>query len=200
MGVKLIRGAILLVVLVVVLLVVGKYLQDHETIPGKATPVLPSITGTSVGTPTPPPISATQTSADLGQDAKTAPSGYAQSCAAAKPWGQQVSAPFVCLDAPKAGTAVPGNVTISGYAGGAFENGIVVTFYTESGGTRVPTTGESKFPATYTAPDVGMPGKFSINLSIGGAQHGAVLHLGAAIESPKDGSKVAETKVDVTIQ
>lgn len=198
MGVKVIRGAILVAVLVAVLLGVGKYLQDHETIPGKATPVQPSITGTSVGTPAPTPVA--ESPIDQGKDPKTAPAGYAQSCAASKPWGKQVTAPFVCLDAPKAGAAVPGNVTISGYAGGAFENTLVMTFYTESGGTRVPTSGESKFPITYTAPDVGMPGKFTVNLNIGGAQHGAALHLGVAIESPKDGSKVVETKVDVTIQ
>jgi hypothetical protein len=200
MGIKLIRGAILIAVLVVVLLGVGKYLQDHETIPGKATPVMPSVTGTSVGTATVAPSAvATQSPADLGKDAKTPPSGYAQSCAASKPWGQQVTAPFVCLDSPKAGSTVNSNLTISGYAGGAFENSVVLSFYTDTANGRVPGSGESIVPLVYTAPDIGMPGKISVNISMGGATAGT-LHLTVSIKSPKDGSNVAQSTVDVKLQ
>ncbi len=57
-----------------------------------------------------------------------APPGYGQSCASTHPWGVQVNAPFACIDEPKPGFSTPrgSQLAVRGYAGGSFENNVVV--------------------------------------------------------------------------
>ena len=190
--VKLLLGAIRWVVLVgalvVVLLGVGKLVQDREVLPGAITP-------------TPGP-NATVPANDEGRDAKVAPSGYAQSCASGIPWGQQVTRPFICIQSPKAGDSVPAGFTLRGYAGGAFEHTLVATVVAEmANGTRVPPQGAIRVPVTYTAPDIGMPGVWQLNVNLGGLPDGeGKLHIEVFAESPKDGARIAEATLDARLQ
>ena len=186
----LLRGAILTILLVAMLLFVGRWLQDREDIPDAVAPVQP----TTAPTATPGP-------ADDGHDAKTAPRGYAESCAASHAWGTQVTKPFICIEQPKAGATVRPSFTLRGYAGGAFENTLVLSVVAEqTNGTRVPATGDIRVPVTYTAPDVGMPGVWEFNVSLGGiAPGGGTIHVEVFAESPKDGSRTMETTLELKL-
>lgn len=197
------RWLILVALLVVVLLGVGTYLQNRETPPGKVAPVqpttgatstVPGVTTTTVPTAVPP--------SEEGRDAKVAPSGYAQSCASAFPWGQRVPRPFVCVQAPRAGDPVAPGFVMRGYAGGAFENTLVATIVAEmANGTRVPPTNAIRVPITYTAPDVGMPGVWQLSVNLGGLPEGeGKLHVEVFAESPQDGTRIVEAKFDARLQ
>lgn len=197
------RWGILVALLVAVLLGVGTYLQDREAIPGRVAPVQPTTGATStapVGTATGAP--STAPSSEDGRDAKIAPSGYAQSCASAFPWGQPVAKPFVCLQSPKASDSVTPTFTLRGYAGGAFENTLVVTVVADmAGGTRVPPQDAIRVPVTYTAPDAGMPGVWQLGVNLGGLPDGeGKLHIEVFAESPKDGSRLAWATLDARLQ
>jgi len=128
----------------------------------------------------------------------TPPAGYAQSCAAAAPWGVQVSAPFVCIDAPAAGTTVPpgSDLVVSGYAGGSFESHVLV----EVGGVLAQTASDmvATVPLTYVAPDVGMPGFWSTTIRLPADGLPSTLRVTASFSSPRDGSVVASASVDFT--
>lgn len=193
MGMKtagLLRGAILTILLVALLLFVGRWLQSREDIPDAVAPVQP----TTAPTATPGP-------GDGGRDAKVAPTGYAQSCAAANPWGQQVSKPFICIEQPAGGATVRPSFTLRGYAAGAFENTLVLSVVAQqANGARVPATGDIRVPVTYTAPDIGMPGVWEFNVSLGGiAPGGGTVHVEVFAESPKDGSRMMATTLELKL-
>ncbi len=197
--------------LIAALALLGAAACSAPTSPPIATPTAtstaprPTETPTASPSPTPSPTasptpSATPTSTPAGPpSAPTPPAGYAQSCAKAVPWGKQVTAPFVCLDAPIAGTHVArgARLLVRGYAGGSFENNVVVVLWTLAGGqagARVVQT-----PVTYVAPDVGMPGYWQVAFVVPADATPGLARVIAHFDSPKDGSVVAETGVDIVI-
>ena len=185
---RLVRGAVLVALLVLALLAVGKFLQDREVLPGAVTP-------------TPPP-NATVSAAEDGRDPKVAPSGYAQSCAAASPWGQPVTKPFVCVESPRGGDAIAPAFTIRGYAGGAFEQALVATVVAEmTNGTRVPAQDAIRVPVTYTTPAAGTPGMWQLSVNLGGLPEGdGRLHIEVFAERAQGGARIAETKLELRLQ
>ena len=123
--------------------------------PTSAAPSSPSPAGTVTATPSAP--------------AADSPEGYESSCAAAFPWGRQVTRGFVCIDSSYgSGGPTPttlSSVTIRGYAGGSFENNVVVDL------VRVAPDGSSgallaRKALTYTAPEIGMPGSWAVDLMV----------------------------------
>lgn len=130
------------------------------------------------------------------------PAGYEQSCAASHPWGNQVSAPFVCIDAPPHGTSVAGGTPISlrGYAGGSFENNVVVEWVvTRADGSR-PGGPPTRIPQTYAAPDLGMPGAWQLNVAVNETGLPVKVRFTAFFESPKDGARMAQASVEVELR
>ena len=160
----------------------------------------PTATPIPITTPTPtpaPPPSPTAFPTPPSVD--TPPEGYAQSCAREVPWGVQVSAPFVCLEAPAGAAHVaPGAaIEVRGYAGGSFESSVVVVLWTLAGGqegARVVTV-----PTIYAAPDIGMPGGWLVSAVVPPGATPGPARVIAHFDSPKDGSVVAETSVDIVI-
>lgn len=93
-----------------------------------ATVAITSATATASATGT-PRLSATPTA--TAPAGATPPVGYAGSCAAGRPWDVLGSDPFVCIDSPTAGKHVARGIplVVQGYAGGSFENNVVVDVY-----------------------------------------------------------------------
>ncbi len=131
----------------------------------------------------------------------TPPAGYAASCASTYPWGKQVTKAFVCIEQPAKGASVNRGSTlvVRGYAGGSFENNVVVEVRTVSASGVLAATPLVLKPMTYIAPDAGMPGFWTVELAIpaGPASNARVI---AHFESPKDGARVAEASVDVALR
>jgi len=130
------------------------------------------------------------------------PPGYYSSCAAAYPWGRQVTAGFVCIEPPfgieRGAQGELSAVSVQGYAGGSFENNVVLEL------VEIAANGTSGPPlvrqaTTYRAPDVGMPGSWSIRMPIRSGQQPPAgrLRVVAYFESPRDGARVAETTLDL---
>ncbi|MGE3857905.1 MAG: hypothetical protein AB7G21_13190, partial [Dehalococcoidia bacterium] len=163
-------------------------------------PPLPtaSATASPTGSPgsTPPTVlpspSSTPSAPGPGQ---APPAGYAQSCARDVPWGVQVTKPFICLDGPPAGTQVApgGRLQVTGYAGGSFENNVVVELWTLV--NRQPLNELVTTPLTYTAPDIGMPGKWEATLVVPPNVAPGDARVIAHFDSPRDGSVVAQDVV-----
>jgi hypothetical protein len=130
------------------------------------------------------------------------PAGYEQSCAAAHPWGQQVSRPFICLDAPASGTRVPNGTpfTLRGYAGGSFENSVVVEWRVTRADGTTAAGAPQRMSLTYTAPDLGMPGAWQVNIGMNETGLPARVALTAYFTSPKDGARVAEVSTEVVLE
>jgi hypothetical protein len=124
------------------------------------------------------------------------PSGYAASCAAGYPWGRQVTRAFVCIEAPQSGTTVTRgqSVMIRGYAGGSFENNVVVELHDANGNVPV------KEPLTYTAPDVGMPGFWEIRVLVPVGMPLGPARIVVYFASPRDGGIVALASVELRVQ
>lgn len=162
---------------------------DREGTPAAAPSASPSASASATAT-----ASATPTTLPTG------PAGYATSCAGAIPWGKQVTQPFVCIDFPAKGASVSrgGGIVVRGYAGGSFENNVVVEVrtVTASGALSAPVVQK---PKTYTAPDVGMPGFWTVDLAIPAGQPASARVI-AHFDSPKDGARVAEASVDITLR
>ncbi len=110
----------------------------------------PTASATPTGTPTPLPLAG-----------PTPPPGYAASCASTYPWGKQVTKLFVCIDEPKVGVVVGrgGTLVVRGHAGGSFENNVVVEVRAVDAGGRLAATPLFLKPLTYSALDLGMPGR-----------------------------------------
>lgn len=117
------------------------------------------------------------------------------------PWGKQVTKPFVCIDGPSAGAVVSrgGTLMVRGYAGGSFENNVVVEVRTVDASGALAAAPLVLKPTTYIAPDIGMPGSWSVELAIpvGAPSNARVI---AHFESPKDGERVAEASVAIVIR
>ena len=134
----------------------------------------------------------------------SAPGGYERSCAAEFPWARQVSRAFVCLESA---ASRPDNallIDVRGYAGGSFENNVVLELWTVDSGQPL-----LRRALTYTAPDVGMPGYFATTFNIEDpAKPGdrrpqyqpGPARVVAHFDSPRDGSRVAEDVIDFTLR
>jgi hypothetical protein len=148
--------------------------------------VAPTASSGRAATVTPATASATPTS-------PAAPAGYSTSCAAGYPWGVTVSGPFVCIDSPASGAQLASSVLLKGYAGGSFENNLVVEIQDGNG---VP-LGQTSL--TYTSPDVGMPGSWQLTLPVPpGQPTGAPGRIVARFNSPRDGAVVASDSIDIS--
>jgi len=89
-------------------------------------------------------------------------------------------------------------LTIRGYAGGSFENNVVVDL------VEVAPDGSSgrlivRQPLTYRAPEIGMPGAWTIELAPSPPLPAPLprLRVVAHFESPRDGSRAAEATLDL---
>ncbi len=162
----------------------------------------PSTTATSrpSATASPKAGSATPIAAPFDPDAE--PQGYAQSCAAAFPWGRQVTRGFVCIESPyvlqRTPQGVLTGVLVQGYAGGSFENNVVVDLVELAVDGSVART-LAREALTYRAPDAGMPGAWSVSLQLSssGPPPTGRLRVVAHFESPRDGARVAEDSMDL---
>lgn len=155
-----------------------------STVPATSTATATATaTGTPIATSTPTPTS-TPTSG--------APAGYSTSCAAGYPWGQTVTGPFVCIQFPNSGITPTGSVQLSGYAGGSFENNVVVALRDENNATLLQQS------LTYTAPDVGKPGTWQTNVPLPpGPPSNSPGRIIVYFTSPRDGQVVALDSIEL---
>ncbi|MGE0133859.1 MAG: Gmad2 immunoglobulin-like domain-containing protein [Dehalococcoidia bacterium] len=162
--------------------------EATPTVTQTATPVAsPTLTATSPATPT-----ATSTATATSTPASGAPAGYDTSCAAGYPWGQTVGGPFVCIQFPNSGITPSGSVPLSGYAGGSFENNVVVALRDESNATLLQQS------LTYTAPDVGRPGTWQTTVPLpSGPASGSPGRIIVYFTSPRDGQVVALDSIEL---
>ncbi|MEZ4554340.1 MAG: Gmad2 immunoglobulin-like domain-containing protein [Dehalococcoidia bacterium] len=162
--------------------------EATPTVTQTATPVAsPTLTATSPATPT-----ATSTATATSTPASGAPAGYDTSCAAGYPWGQTVGGPFVCIQFPNSGITPSGSVPLSGYAGGSFENNVVVALRDENNATLL------QQPLTYTAPDVGKPGAWQTSVPLPpGPPSGSPGRIVVYFTSPRDGQVVALDSIEL---
>jgi hypothetical protein len=184
---------------------------DSEATPSP-TPARPTATAspqpkTATVSPTPSPTPKAPTASPTASPPTStptsstgAPPGYERSCAAAFPWGRQVTRAFVCFEPSYGLTKSPAgaitSVTVNGYAGGSFENNVVVDLVEVlPGGASGPPL--VRQPLTYTAPDAGMPGPWSITLTPAPPPPSGAYRVIAHFESPRDGSRVAEAVLDL---
>jgi hypothetical protein len=154
-------------------------------------------------TPSVPPYSTAITlSRGSPSPGAVAPSGYGQSCAAAHPWGVQVRAPFVCIDEPTAGYSTPRGspLLVRGYAGGSFENNVIIELRIVAADGGLPPGMLARIPLTYAAPDAGMPGAWRTTINLPASGLPSTVRVLAYIESPRDGSRVAEATVDIRLR
>lgn len=170
--------------------------------PTRTVEATPTSTATPARTPSPmasPTPAATRTPSGP-PSATTPPAGYAQSCARDVPWGKQVTRPLLCLDAPAVGARVArvGRLAVRGYAGGSFENNVVIEVRPLA--DRTPGAVLVMSPVTYSAPDMGMPGGFQLTLTIPASAPPGPARVTAHFDSPKDGSVVISESVDIVIE
>ena len=165
--------------------------------------VTPVITATGTATP---PASPTPTApaSDTATPpvGPTPPAGYAESCAAGYQWARQVTTAFVCISEPASGMRVlPGApLTVNGYAGGSFENNVVIEVHRvlASGGAAPESLVLT--PLTYIAADIGTPGFWRTALTLPTGLAPGPLRVIARFNSPRDGALVAQATVDITLQ
>lgn len=173
--------------------------------PAASASVSPSPTSTATAaSPTAtssPTASATPTAFPTGPAGPTPPAGYASSCASTFPWGKQVSRPFVCIEVPARGATVArgSSLTVRGYAGGSFENNVVVEVRLVNASGVLASTPLVQMPQTYVAPDAGMPGYWQAVFTIPAGQPSDARVI-AHFESPRDGERVAEASVDIHLR
>lgn len=148
-------------------------------------------TGTATAAPTAPP--------DGTPSVSEPPPGYAQSCAREHPWGEQVSQPFVCLESAANRVEQPKFLDVFGYAGGAFENNVVIEVFEV---TSANTLGNllAREALVYRAPDVGMPGRVFATLVLPDDFPRGPARVVAYFDSPRDGSRVAEGTLSLTLR
>lgn len=155
----------------------------------------PAATSTLVATSTVAASStaaATRTPAATSTSAPGAPAGYTTSCAAGYPWGQTAAGPFVCIQSPTGGLTLGSTVELSGYAGGSFENSVVIEVRDEND---VPL---AQRPLTYSSPEVGTPGSWQVTLPVPpGQPSDSPGRIVAFFGSPRDGGIVALDSIEV---
>ncbi|RLT38137.1 MAG: hypothetical protein DWI58_15930 [Chloroflexi bacterium] len=163
-------------------------------------PLPPIASATATASPT---ATATQTPTAFptGPAGPTPPAGYASSCAGTHPWGRQVTVAFVCIEQPTRGASVARGTTLTvrGYAGGSFENNVVVEVRLVNASGVLAGSTLAHMPVTYVAPDMGMPGFWQAVLTIPAGQPSNARVI-AHFESPKDGARVAEASVDIALK
>lgn len=194
------RGALALVVGTAILAGCAEPVRGPAPTP--TTSAAPSAAAGTPVTPIPPqpPASPTPSGSPTAPAGPRPPAGYAQSCAKDVRWGVQVAQPFLCLDAPVTGARVTRGaaVAVRGWAGGSFENNVVLELWTLDGGTvRARLV---QVPVTYVAPDAGMPGGFERTLTVPATAPRGPMRLVAHFDSPRDGSVVRSASVDIVIE
>lgn len=170
---------------------------DTPTVRASSTPraTSPTPTSTATGTatvlPTAPP--------DGTPSVSEPPAGYAQSCAREHPWGQQVSQPFVCLESAANRVEQPKFLDVTGYAGGSFENNVVIEVFEV---TSANTLGNllAREALVYRAPDAGMPGRVFATLVLPDDFPRGAARVVAFFDSPRDGARVAEATLSLTLR
>ncbi len=151
----------------------------------------PAVTSTSPATSTATSTS-TATVAPTATSTPAGPAGYAASCAAGYPWGQPVTGPFVCIQSPAGVATLGSSVALSGYAGGSFENNVVIEIRDQND---VRLGGQ---PVTYSAPEVGTPGSWQLTLPVPpGQPSGSPGRIVAFFSSARDGGIVALDSIEV---
>jgi hypothetical protein len=151
----------------------------------------PSPTATAsvspTSSPTPPP-----TSTPSPTSTPTGPAGYSTSCAAGYPWNLVVAGPFVCIQSPISGITIGTSQALSGYAGGSFENNLVIAVRDENNATLL------SVPLTYTSPDAGKPGTWSVTLAVPpGQPSNSPGRVVVYFTSPRDGQVVSFDSIEV---
>ncbi len=162
-------------------------------------PATPAMSVTASTTPTTAPTAtstaiATSTviASPTPTSTSTAPAGYSTSCAAGYPWGQIVTGPFVCIQSPISGVTLGVSVSLSGYAGGSFENNVVIALRDENNATLLQQA------LTYTSPNPGMPGSWLLTLAVPpGQPSNSPGRIIAYFTSPRDGQVVALDSIEV---
>ncbi len=103
-----------------------------------------------------------------------------------------MTGPFVCIQVPISGITLGSSVQLSGYAGGSFENNVVIALRDENNATLVQQA------LTYTSPDAGMPGSWQLTLAApSGQPSNSPGRIIAYFTSPRDGQVVALDSIEV---
>jgi len=103
-----------------------------------------------------------------------------------------VTGPFICIQFPNSGITPTTTVPLSGYAGGSFENNVVVALRDQNNATLLQQA------VTYTAPDAGMPGGWQANIVLPpGQPSGSPGRIVAYFTSPRDGQVVALDSIEL---
>lgn len=186
--------ALVLLAVATLLAACGGDERSESTVTATSTP---SATATATGTPvattsataTPTP---TATPSATATSTATAPAGYTTSCAAGYPWGQVVTGPFVCIQFPNSGITPTSSVALSGYAGGSFENNVVVALRDENNATLLQQS------LTYTSPDAGKPGSWQTNVPLPpGQPSNSPGRIIVYFTSPRDGQVIALDSIEL---
>jgi hypothetical protein len=85
-------------------------------------------------------------------------------------------------------------VTLRGYAGGSFENNVVIELLDADGNVPV------REPLTYVAPEIGMPGAWEARVPVPVGIPLGPARISAYFESPRDGGVVALASVELRVQ
>ena len=103
-----------------------------------------------------------------------------------------VTGPFVCIQTPISGVTVGTSLALTGYAGGSFENNIVIALRDENNLTLVSQS------LTYTSPDVGKPGTWAVTIAVPpGQPSNSPGRVVAYFASPRDGLVVGFDSIEI---
>jgi hypothetical protein len=103
-----------------------------------------------------------------------------------------VSGPFVCIQSPNSGITLGNTVQVTGYAGGSFENNVVIAIRDENNVTL------AQQAVAYLAPGAGMPGTWQFTSPVPpGQPANAPGRIVAYFESPRDGGVVVLDSIEM---
>ncbi len=177
--------------------------------PGSPPSAQPTVSATPIRrvdapplTPTPTPAPVPNSNPQTAVFPATLPANYARSCAAPRPWGQRVTAPFICIDGqPEIGTGRDGrSVTIRGYAGGGGEDELVMEWQIRGAdGTLTPVPpGRTGWPLNTPGP--GQPGLWLFTVDRPQSVPGATVLITAVLELDGEGRSVLTAKAEVPVR
>lgn len=108
----------------------------------------------------------------------------------------------MCIEQPVKGASVDRGsmLAVRGYAGGSFENNVVVEVRLVDAAGRLAAGTIAHTPLTYVSTDMGMPGFWQAIFTIPATVQPSDARVIAHFESPKDGARVAEASVDIVIR
>jgi hypothetical protein len=89
---------------------------------------------------------------------------------------------------------------VRGYAGGSFENNVVVELRLLASDGSVAPGMLARTSLTYTAPDVGTPGGWQTTIGLPASGLPSTVRVFAYFLSPRDGSRAAEATVDIQLR